>query len=135
MLVIVVVFLIYCFDVVYDVCKIVLEYMILVVLLIDGFVVNGFGVWKLFDLVNYLVINLFYVILEMKDNYIFYKCNVEIGVCYWVLLGQEGYMYILGGLEKDSDIGVIFIEFENYNLMCCLCVEKVVKILVFDVKV
>ena len=49
--------------------------------------------------------------------------------------GQEGYMHILGGLEKDSDTGAISTEPENHNLMCRLRAEKVAKIPVPDVKV
>mgnify|MGYP000385143356 FL=1 len=64
----------------------------------------------------------------MKDNYTPYKRNAETGVRYWALPGQEGYMHILGGLEKDSDTGAISTEPENHNLMCRLRAEKVAKI-------
>ena len=53
----------------------------------------------------------------------------------WKLPEQEGYMHILGGLEKDSDTGAISTEPENHNLMCRLRAEKVAKIPVPDVKV
>lgn len=43
----------------------------------------------------------------MKDNYTPYKRNPETGVRYWAIPGQEGYMHILGGLEKDSNTGAI----------------------------
>ena len=56
-------------------------------------------------------------------------------VCGWALPGQEGYMHILGGLEKDSDTGAISTEPENHNLMCRLRAEKIAKIPVPDVKV
>ncbi len=101
----------------------------------DGFVANGSGAWKLPDLANYPAINPPYVTPEMKDNYTPYKRNAETGVRYWALPGQEGYMHILGGLEKDSDTGAISTEPENHNLMCRLRAEKVAKIPVPDVKV
>lgn len=44
----------------------------------------------------------------MKDNYTPYKRNTETGVRYWALPGQEGYMHILGGLEKTV-IQVLFL--------------------------
>ena len=61
--------------------------------------------------------------------------NTETGVRYWALPGQEGYMHILGGLEKDSETGAISTEPENHNLMCRLRAEKIAKIPVPDVKV
>ena len=125
----------HCFDAAYDACKIALEHMTPVVLLTDGFVANGSGAWKLPDLANYPAINPPYVTPEMKDNYTPYKRNAETGVRYWALPGQEGYMHILGGLEKDSDTGAISTEPENHNLMCRLRAEKVAKIPVPDVKV
>ena len=72
---------------------------------------------------------------EMKDNYTPYKRNPETGVRYWAIPGQEGYMHILGGLEKDSNTGAISTDPENHNLMCHLRAEKVAKIPVPDVEV
>ena len=125
----------HCFDAAYDACKIALEHMTPVVLLTDGFVANGSGAWKLPDLASYPAINPPYVTPEMKDNYTPYKRNPETGVRYWALPGQEGYMHILGGLEKDTNTGAISTDPENHNLMCHLRAEKVAKIPVPDVKV
>mgnify|MGYP007066003915 FL=1 len=59
----------------------------------------------------------------MKDNYTPYKRNPETGVRYWAIPGQEGYMHILGGLEKDSNTGAISTDPENHDLMCT-CVPR-----------
>ena len=125
----------HCFDAAYAACKMALEHMTPVVLLTDGFVANGSGAWRLPDLESYPAINPPYVTPEMKDNYTPYKRNPETGVRYWALPGQEGYMHILGGLEKDSNTGAISTDPENHNLMCRLRAEKVAKIPVPDVKV
>ena len=125
----------HCFDAAYAACKMALEHMTPVVLLTDGFVANGSGAWRLPDLESYPAINPPYVTSEMKDNYTPYKRNPETGVRYWALPGQEGYMHILGGLEKDSNTGAISTDPENHNLMCRLRAEKVAKIPVPDVKV
>ena len=124
-----------CFDAAYMACKIALEHMTPVVLLTDGFVANGSGAWKLPKLAEYPAINPPYVTPEMKDNYTPYRRNAETGVRYWAIPGQEGYMHILGGLEKDSNTGAISTDPENHNLMCHLRAEKVAKIPVPDVKV
>ena len=87
-----------------------------VVLLTDGFVANGSGAWKLPKLADYPAITPPYVTSEMKDNYTPYKRNPETGVRYWAIPGQEGYMHILGGLEKDSNTGAISTDPENTEL-------------------
>lgn len=124
-----------CFDAAYEACKIALEHMTPVVLLTDAFVANGSGAWKLPDLAAYPAINPPYVTPEMKANYTPYQRNPETGVRYWAIPGQEGYMHILGGLEKDSNTGAISTDPENHDLMCRLRAEKVEKIPVPDVKV
>lgn len=124
-----------CFDAAYQACKIALEHMTPVILLTDAFVANGSGAWKLPNLSEYPDINPPYATSEMKDNYTPYKRNPESGVRYWSKPGEEGYMHILGGLEKDSNTGAISTNPENHDLMCHLRAEKIAKIAVPDVKV
>ena len=71
----------------------------------------------------------------MKEQYTPYLRNPETGVRYWAIPGQEGYMHILGGLEKDSNTGAISTDPENHDLMCRLRADKVAKIPVPDVEV
>ena len=124
-----------CFDAAYMASKIALEHMTPVVLLTDGYVANGSGAWKLPKLAEYPVIKPPYVNEAMKGHYAPYLRNAETGVRYWAIPGQEGFMHILGGLEKDSWTGAISTDPENHNLMCHLRAEKVAKIPVPDVQV
>ncbi len=124
-----------CFDAAYMASKIALEHMTPVVLLTDAFVANGSGAWKLPNLEEYPAINPPYVTPEMKENYSPYLRNPETGVRYWAIPGQEGFMHILGGLEKDSKTGAISTDADNHDLMCRLRAEKVAKIEVPDVQV
>jgi 2-oxoglutarate/2-oxoacid ferredoxin oxidoreductase subunit alpha len=124
-----------CFDAAYQACKIALEHMTPVILLTDAFVANGSGAWKLPDLSTYPEINPPYATAEMKDSYTPYKRNPETGVRYWSIPGNEGYMHILGGLEKDSNTGAISTNPDNHDLMCRLRAEKIAKIPVPDLKV
>lgn len=124
-----------CFDAAYMACKMALEHLTPVVLLTDGFVANGSGAWKLPCLADYPDICPPYATAGMKGSYTPYRRNPETGVRYWALPGQEGYMHILGGLEKDSDTGAISTDPENHDLMCRLRAGKVAKIPVPDVKV
>ncbi len=124
-----------CFDAAYMASKIALEHMTPVVLLTDAFVANGSGAWRLPNLDEYPAINPPYVTPEMKENYSPYLRNPETSVRYWAIPGQEGFMHILGGLEKDSKTGAISTDADNHDLMCRLRAEKVAKIPVPDVEV
>ena len=124
-----------CFDAAYYACKIALEHMTPVVLLTDAFVANGSGAFKLPDLDEYPAINPPYVTPDMAGSYTPYMRNPETQVRYWAIPGQEGFMHILGGLEKDGRTGAISTDPENHDLMCRLRAEKVAKIPVPDVEV
>ncbi len=124
-----------CFDAAYEACKIAVEHMTPVVLLTDAFVANGSGAWKLPKLAEYPAINPHYATADMKDNYSPYRRDPKTGARYWAIPGTEGYMHILGGLEKDSNTGAISTNAENHDLMCRLRAEKVAKIPVPDVTV
>src|SRR5574344_903883 len=124
-----------CFDAAYQACKIAFEHIPPIILLTYAFVANGSGAWKLPDLSTYPEINPPYATAEMKDSYTPYKRNPETGVRYWSIPGKEGYMHILGGLEKDSNTGAISTNPDNHDLMCRLRAEKIAKIPVPDLKV
>jgi len=51
-----------------------------------------------------------------------YKCDLEIFVCEWVILGMFGFEYWIGGFEKEDVIGNVLYDLDNYDYMVCLCV-------------
>ena len=124
-----------CFDAAYNACKMALEHMTPVVLLTDAFVANGSGAWRLPKLEDYPAINPPYAPEEQKDNYTPYRRNPKTGVRYWAVPGREGFMHILGGLEKDGDTGAISTDPENHDRMCRERADKVARIPVPDVEV
>lgn len=123
---------VHCFDAAYAACKMALEHMTPVVLLTDAFVANGSGAFRLPDLNEYPEIRPPYVTPEMSGHYTPYMRNPENQVRYWAVPGQEGFMHILGGLEKDGQTGSISTDPENHDRMCRLRVEKVARIPVPD---
>lgn len=126
---------VHCFDAAYQACKIALEHMTPVVLLTDAFVANGSGAFRLPDLNEYPEICPPYVRPEMANHYTPYMRAPETRVRYWALPGQEGFMHILGGLEKDGQTGSISTDPENHDKMCRLRAEKVAHIPVPDLVV
>lgn len=123
---------VHCFDAAYAACKMALEHMTPVVLLTDAFVANGSGAFRLPDLNEYPEIRPPYVTPEMSGHYTPYMRNPENQVRYWAVPGQEGFMHILGGLEKDGQTGSISTDPENHDRMCRLRAEKVARIPVPD---
>ena len=124
-----------CFDSVYAAAKIALEHLTPVVLLTDAFVANGSAAWKLPNIDELPEIHPHYVTPEQKGHYTPYQRDMETGVRYWAIPGQEGYEHILGGLEKDGNTGAISTDPENHDKMCRLRARKVFKIPVPDVEV
>ena len=124
-----------CFDAAYYASKMALEHMTPVVLLTDAFVANGSSAWRLPKLEEYPAINPPYAPEEQKDNYTPYRRNPETGVRYWAVPGREGFMHILGGLEKDGNTGAISTDPENHDRMCRERADKVARIPVPDVEV
>ena len=124
-----------CFDAVYAAAKIALEHLTPIVLLTDAFVANGSAAWKLPNIDELPEIHPHYVTPEQKGHYTPYQRDMETGVRYWAIPGQEGYEHILGGLEKDGNTGAISTDPENHDKMCRLRARKVFKIPVPDVEV
>ena len=124
-----------CFDAAYYASKMALEHMTPVVLLTDAFVANGSSAWRLPKLEEYPAINPPYAPEEQKDNYTPYRRNPGTGVRYWAVPGREGFMHILGGLEKDGNTGAISTDPENHDRMCRERADKVARIPVPDVEV
>lgn len=117
-----------CFDAAYMACKIALEHMTPVVLLTDAFIANGSAAWRLPNIEDLPEIHPHYVTKDQKYKYTPYQRDPKSQVRYWAIPGQEGYMHILGGLEKDGETGSISTEPENHNRMDHLRYEKVQQI-------
>ena len=123
-----------CFEAAFEASKIALEHMTPVVLLTDAFIANGSAAWKLPKLADYPAINPPFVPAELKGTWTPYQRNGE-GVRYWAVPGTEGFMHILGGLEKDNATGAISTNPENHHLMTQLRQQKIDNIKVPDVVV
>ena len=123
-----------CFDAAYEACKMALEHMTPVILLTDGYVANGSGAFRLPELDKYPAIVPPYVPEELRGKWTPYM-RAENGTRYWAVPGREGFTHILGGLEKDSNTGVISTDPDNHQLMTELRAKKVASIPVADLEV
>jgi 2-oxoglutarate ferredoxin oxidoreductase subunit alpha len=124
-----------CFDAAFAAAKMALEHLTPVILLTDAFIANGSAAWKLPDINALPEIHPHYVTPEMRGIYTPYRRDPETFVRYWALPGQEGFMHILGGLEKDRNTGAISTDPSNHNRMDRERLEKVLRIDIPDLKV
>lgn len=124
-----------CFEAAYTAAKMALEHMTPVVLLSDAFIANGSAAWKLPKLEDLPEIRPHYATAEMKNAYSPYVRDPETAVRYWAIPGQEGYTHIIGGLEKDSETGIVSTEPENHDKMVRLRAKKVDSIPVPELEV
>ncbi len=123
-----------CFETAYEASKIALEYMTPVVLLTDAYLANGSASFKLPNLEEYPSITPPYVPQELLGTWTPYQRMLWV-VRYWAVPGREGFLHILGGLEKDNKTGAISTNPENHDLMTRLRAQKVQNIPVPDLEV
>ncbi|MGN0068240.1 MAG: 2-oxoacid:acceptor oxidoreductase subunit alpha [Prevotella sp.] len=124
-----------CFEAAYMAAKTALEHLTPVVLLTDAYIANGSAAWRLPEIGALPEIHPHFALPEMKGHYTPYERDPQTMARFWALPGQEGFMHILGGLEKDGRTGAISTEPENHDLMDHLRAEKIERIEVPDVEV
>lgn len=119
-----------CFRTAYEACKIALEHMTPVIMLSDAYLGNGASAWKIPDLSTYPSIEPRFVEKHYHDaaTWTPYKRDPETLVRYWAIPGKEGYTHRVGGLEKDSDTGIISTEPRNHARMVAYRKGKIEKI-------
>lgn len=107
-----------CFNAAYWAAKLAVEHMTPVVLLTDAFVANGSTAWRIPELDKLPAITPNYVSNYKGDKeWKPFMRDEKSFVRYWAIPGTEGYQHILGGLEKDSETGVISTKPDNHQLM------------------
>uniref|UniRef100_A0AB33JDX6 2-oxoacid:acceptor oxidoreductase subunit alpha n=1 Tax=Prevotella sp. GTC17259 TaxID=3236795 RepID=A0AB33JDX6_9BACT len=124
-----------CFYSTYMACKLAVEHMTPIVVLSDAYIANGSAAWRLPNIAEWPDIEPHLAPEAQKGHYNPYGRDPETGARYWAVPGQEGFMHILGGLEKDNATGSISNNPENHQLMTRLRAEKVARIPVPDVRV
>jgi len=115
-----------CFNFSFEACKIALEHMVPVVLMLDGYLVHGSEPWKIPDMSD--LTKIYPPIVEQgTKNYMPYKRDKKTLARGWAIPGIKGLEHILGGLEKNEQ-GDISYAPENHQEMCELRAEKVKRV-------
>lgn len=116
-----------CFKYAFQSAKIALEHMTPVILLSDGYLANGSGLWKIPKVSELEKINPPFA--DKSDfNYQPYKRNPETLARYWAVPGTYGLRHRIGGLEKEDVTGIVSHDPLNHEKMVKLREEKVQRI-------
>jgi len=120
-----------CFDSAFWASKLAIEHMTPAILLTDGYIANGSSAWKIPNMEDYPDIKPHYVQEYYKGDPTVWRPyfrDEETKVRYWAVPGTPRYMHRVGGLEKDSQTGIISTTPENHQLMVNYRKEKIEKI-------
>lgn len=119
-----------CFDTAFEAAQIALEHMTPVILLTDAYLGNGASAWRIPDLSTYPEIKPPYVESNYQGEKPWkpYFRDPDSYVRYWAIPGVEGFTHRVGGLEKDSETGVISTDPRNHARMVGYRKEKIARI-------
>ena len=95
-----------CFKMAFQAARIAIEHMTPVILLTDAFIANGSSAWRIPEEGEYPVIKPNYVPEALKETWTPFMRNA-LGIRYWAIPGTKGLEHVVGGLEKDYNLGVL----------------------------
>ena len=95
-----------CFKMAFQAARIAIEHMTPVILLTDAFIANGSSAWRIPEEGEYPVIKPNYVPEALKPTWTPFMRNA-LGIRYWAIPGTPGLEHVVGGLEKDYNLGVL----------------------------
>jgi 2-oxoglutarate ferredoxin oxidoreductase subunit alpha len=117
-----------CFNMVYEACRLAVNFMTPVILLTDGYIANGAEPWmfpKSSDLAE-IKVN-FAKEKNGDDKYLPYKRDEKLSRP-WAIPGTKGLEHRIGGIEKQHETGNISYEAQNHEFMVRMREAKVEKI-------
>ena len=95
-----------CFKMAFQAARLAIEHMTPVILLTDAFIANGSSAWRVPEEGEYPVIKPNYVPEALKPTWTPFMRNA-LGIRYWAIPGTPGLEHVVGGLEKDYNLGVL----------------------------
>ena len=95
-----------CFKMAFQAARLAIEHMTPVILLTDAFIANGSSAWRIPEEGEYPVIKPNYVPDAVKPTWTPFMRNA-LGIRYWAIPGTPGLEHVVGGLEKDYNLGVL----------------------------
>lgn len=115
-----------CFDAAVEASRIALKYMTPVVLLTDGYLGNGSGVWRVPELDD--LPQLPTMLTTQVDGFQPYSRDPETLARPWAAVGTKGLEHRIGGLEKEDGSGAVTTSALNHEKMTKLRADKIERI-------
>jgi 2-oxoglutarate ferredoxin oxidoreductase subunit alpha len=116
-----------CFYMVFEACRIALEFMTPVIFLSDGYIANGAEPWKFPQAKDLKEIKVSFLKEKNADKFLPYKRDEKLSRP-WAIPGTKGLEHRIGGIEKEHETGNISYEPENHEFMVKLRAEKIERI-------
>ena len=125
-----------CFQAAYEACRVAIRHMTPVVLMADGYVVNGSEPWRIPLSSDLKEFEISFATkpnrtVEGQDVFLPYVRSEETLARPWAKPGTPGLEHRLGGLEKEHETGAVSYDPENHEFMTKLRAEKVRKVAEF----
>lgn len=116
-----------CFDIAIEAVRIATKYMTPVIVLSDSTLANGAEPWKIPTYANLPDLRIERALPDAKDFKPYERDPTTLARA-WVVPGQKGYEYRIGGLEKDASTGHVSNDPQNHERMTELRAAKIANI-------
>ena len=117
-----------CFHMVYEACRLAIEFMTPVILLSDGYIANGAEPWQFPKAADLPEIKVNFIKEKNSgDKFLPYKRDEKLSRP-WAIPGTKGLEHRIGGIEKQHETGNISYEPQNHEFMVRLRDAKIEKI-------
>ena len=115
-----------CYFAVYEACRIAVKYMVPVIVLSDGYLVNGSEPWLIPnpDDLNDFIAN-FEKENTSGEKFLPYKRDTNTLARNWAIPGTKGLAHLIGGHEKQNITGNVNYEPDNHHEMVQIRAQKV----------
>lgn len=122
-----------CFFAAYNACRVAVKYMTPVILLADGYVVNGSEPWRIPRMADLAEFPVSFAkkpnrTIDGEEVFLPYVRETETLSRPWARPGTAGLEHRLGGLEKEHETGNVSYDPQNHQFMTDLRADKVERI-------
>ena len=117
-----------CYHAAYEACRIAVKYMTPVMVLSDGYLVNGSEPWLIPNPDDLQSFNVEFAKEEDAEDFLPYNRNPETLARSWAIPGTKGLEHRIGGLEKQDITGNVNYDSDNHQKMVEIRAQKVANI-------
>lgn len=117
-----------CFHAAYEACRIAVKYMTPIIVLSDGYLVNGSEPWLIPNPDNLESFDVEFAKVEDAEGFLPYKRNEKTLARSWAIPGTKGLEHRIGGLEKQDITGNVNYDSDNHQKMVEIRSQKVANI-------